>query len=153
LSPATLAGKIDWVPRTRRQPIGPLPPTVAGGEARLGAQVSKARLRLLCTLCGQQHGACIQCAGSRACCTAFHPLCARDAGLAMVSVDDDDDEEASGDEVADCGAESFIEAEDRDINAAPAPAQPGALQSARSAQAGRAWTVRRHGADALKGRR
>ena len=45
-------------------------------------QVSKARRKLLCSLCRQPHGACIQCAGSAACFTAFHPLCARAAGCA-----------------------------------------------------------------------
>lgn len=40
-------------------------------------QVTAARLKLRCSLCQQPHGACIQCAGSNSCYTAFHPLCAR----------------------------------------------------------------------------
>ena len=53
----------------------------------LDMQVSRARWKLRCQLCRQPHGACIQCAGSAACFTAFHPLCARSAGLHMVAVD------------------------------------------------------------------
>ena len=52
-----------------------------------GMQVSKARWKLRCQLCRQQHGACIQCAGSNSCFAAFHPLCARSAGLHMAAVD------------------------------------------------------------------
>lgn len=48
-------------------------------------QVSKDRKKLLCNVCKQPYGACIQCAGGRNCFTAFHPLCARNAGLPMVS--------------------------------------------------------------------
>jgi len=48
-------------------------------------QVSKARLGLLCSLCRQPYGAPIQCAGGRQCVAAFHPLCARNAGLPMAA--------------------------------------------------------------------
>ncbi len=50
-------------------------------------QVSKARWKLRCQLCRQPHGACIQCAGSGSCFAAFHPLCARSAGLHMAALD------------------------------------------------------------------
>ncbi|KAK9830592.1 hypothetical protein WJX81_002721 [Elliptochloris bilobata] len=46
--------------------------------------IPKARWELPCSLCGQAYGACIQCAGARACTTAFHPLCARAAGATGV---------------------------------------------------------------------
>ena len=45
---------------------------------------AQARFQLTCSLCARAHGACIQCAGSRQCFSAFHPLCARRAGLHMV---------------------------------------------------------------------
>lgn len=44
--------------------------------------ISKDRFKLLCSICKQRHGACIQCSHGL-CATAFHPLCARAAGLAM----------------------------------------------------------------------
>ena len=47
-------------------------------------QIEAARKRLNCTVCRQPYGACIQCAGGKSCCRAFHPLCARDAGFAMI---------------------------------------------------------------------
>ena len=49
-----------------------------------GYQVSKARRELLCSICRQPCGAPIQCAAAQ-CRTAFHPLCARNAGLPMVA--------------------------------------------------------------------
>ena len=49
-------------------------------------QVSKDRLALTCSLCRQPYGAPIQCAGGRQCMVAFHPLCARNAGLPMVAL-------------------------------------------------------------------
>ena len=51
-------------------------------------QISKARPALKCSVCAPRYGACVQCAGSRSCFTAFHPLCARGAGLHMASIDD-----------------------------------------------------------------
>jgi hypothetical protein len=42
-----------------------------------------ARLALTCGVCRQQHGACIQCAGSGKCYAAFHATCAREAGYRM----------------------------------------------------------------------
>ncbi|KXZ51594.1 hypothetical protein GPECTOR_12g558 [Gonium pectorale] len=47
------------------------------------AKAVQNRASLRCSLCKQQHGACIQCAGGARCYTAFHPMCAREAGLAM----------------------------------------------------------------------
>ena len=46
------------------------------------AGVSKERFKLLCSICKQRQGACIQCSHGH-CTTAFHPLCARAAGLLM----------------------------------------------------------------------
>lgn len=46
-------------------------------------RVPRARKALLCSLCKQPHGACVQCAGSRKCLVAFHPLCARGAGYTV----------------------------------------------------------------------
>ncbi|GIL51716.1 hypothetical protein Vafri_7651 [Volvox africanus] len=47
------------------------------------AKVVQNRASLRCSLCKQPHGACIQCAGGVRCYTAFHPMCAREGGLAM----------------------------------------------------------------------
>ena len=44
--------------------------------------ISKDRFKLLCSICKQRHGACIQCSHGM-CATSFHPLCARAAGLRM----------------------------------------------------------------------
>ena len=43
----------------------------------------QARKTLSCAICKQHYGACIQCAGSRSCYSAFHVLCARRAKLPM----------------------------------------------------------------------
>ncbi|KAK9809202.1 hypothetical protein WJX72_011258 [[Myrmecia] bisecta] len=67
-----------WMPETHVEEEG------SGAVAGI-QQISKARFQLKCSICEQQHGACIQCAGSRACFTAFHPLCARNAGLPMAT--------------------------------------------------------------------
>lgn len=53
-------------------------------------QVPAARYDLKCSLCATRHGACIQCCAGRCCVTAFHPLCARLAGLPMQQVDTND---------------------------------------------------------------
>lgn len=68
-------------------------------------RVHKDHRSLLCSICKQPYGACIQCAGSGKCYAAFHPTCARDAGFAMVAVyDEDSDSEpdvpAAGDTAA-----------------------------------------------------
>jgi hypothetical protein len=54
--------------------------------------ISKDRFKLLCSICKQRHGACIQCSHGM-CATSFHPLCARAAGLRMevVGYDGSDD--------------------------------------------------------------
>lgn len=44
--------------------------------------INKERFKLLCSICKQRHGACIQCSHGN-CTVAFHPLCARAAGLLM----------------------------------------------------------------------
>ena len=49
----------------------------------------QARRQLRCSICKQAYGACIQCSGHKNCFTAFHPLCARSAGLVMDSVHDE----------------------------------------------------------------
>ncbi len=51
-------------------------------------ELTKARTGLTCCLCRQPYGACIQCCAPK-CYTAFHPSCARDAALRMVSVTDE----------------------------------------------------------------
>ncbi|KAF6257464.1 PHD-zinc-finger like domain-containing protein [Scenedesmus sp. NREL 46B-D3] len=68
-------------------------------EPIIGAsRVGKDRRSLLCSICSQPYGACIQCAGSSKCYAAFHPTCARDAGYPMAAVWDEDseDEEEAG---------------------------------------------------------
>lgn len=44
--------------------------------------VSKERLRLICTFCKKKEGACIQCSHGH-CAVSFHPLCAKEAGCRM----------------------------------------------------------------------
>lgn len=58
------------------------------GETSPACLCAQARWELSCSLCEQAYGACIQCAGSQACVTAFHPLCARAARLRMAAVPD-----------------------------------------------------------------
>lgn len=68
-------------------------------EPIIGAsRVSKDRRSLLCSICGQPYGACIQCAGSSKCYAAFHPSCARDAGYPMAAVYDEDSESEDEDQ-------------------------------------------------------
>jgi hypothetical protein len=45
---------------------------------------------MLCSICRQPHGAHFQCCAGKKCCTAFHPLCARRAGLPHVAIDEAD---------------------------------------------------------------
>ncbi|XP_015887157.3 histone-lysine N-methyltransferase ATX2 [Ziziphus jujuba] len=83
-----------WIPETclsdvkRMQPIDGL------------SRISKDRWKLLCSICGVAYGACIQCSNNT-CYAAYHPLCARAAGLCvelededrlhLLSVDDDEE--------------------------------------------------------------
>lgn len=53
---------------------------------RASVQVSSGRYDLTCYLCEKQHGAALQCAAGNRCFKAFHPLCARLAGLPMQEV-------------------------------------------------------------------
>ncbi|XWS09310.1 hypothetical protein CRYUN_Cryun40dG0074500 [Craigia yunnanensis] len=84
-----------WIPETclsdvkRMQPIDGL------------NRISKDRWKLLCSICGVSYGACIQCSNTT-CRVAYHPLCARAAGLCvelededrlfLLSVDEDDED-------------------------------------------------------------
>ncbi|GAX81946.1 hypothetical protein CEUSTIGMA_g9374.t1 [Chlamydomonas eustigma] len=110
-------------------------------------KVTAARKKLLCTFCRQPYGACIQCAGGKSCYTAFHPLCARNAGLSMVmeafdgDVDDEEEEEGAGvkavttvnaeevetrqpeflSETIMCGQESLLSTTTQGLTAGPLP--------------------------------
>ena len=64
----------------------------------------QAKHQLVCYLCQQRYGACIQCAGSNKCFMAFHPSCARSAGLVTETVEPGSDYDTSA-------AESDAEAE------------------------------------------
>jgi len=55
----------------------------------------QAKCQLTCYLCQQRYGACIQCAGSSKCFLAFHPSCARNAGLVMETVEPGSDYDTS----------------------------------------------------------
>ncbi|BDA44310.1 probable histone-lysine N-methyltransferase TRX1 [Coccomyxa sp. Obi] len=81
--------------------------------------IPKARFQLSCTVCSQAYGACIQCAGHRACCASFHPLCARAANLCMVAVRDEYDSDSDEEEAA-------ASAQEHDENTVPncAPSGP-----------------------------
>ncbi|KAL5082746.1 hypothetical protein RYX36_011167 [Vicia faba] len=84
-----------WIPETcladvkRMEPIDGL------------SRISKDRWKLLCSICGVSYGACIQCSNN-SCRVAYHPLCARAAGLCvelenedrlhLLSLDDDEDQ-------------------------------------------------------------
>ncbi|KAJ8755248.1 hypothetical protein K2173_019046 [Erythroxylum novogranatense] len=83
-----------WIPETclsdvkRMEPIDGL------------NRIHKDRWKLLCSICGVAYGACIQCSNNN-CRVAYHPLCARAAGLCvelededrlhLLSLDDDED--------------------------------------------------------------
>ncbi|XWS22244.1 hypothetical protein CRYUN_Cryun29cG0017900 [Craigia yunnanensis] len=85
-----------WIPETclsdvkRMEPIDGL------------NRISKDRWKLLCSICGVSYGACIQCSNT-SCRVAYHPLCARAAGLCvelededrlfLLSVDEDDEDQ------------------------------------------------------------
>ena len=81
----------QWIPETtvldvdRMEPIDQI------------KTIQRERWELLCTVCKQRMGAKIQCA-SPGCYLAYHPLCARAAGLFMeASLDDEDAEDPDAD--------------------------------------------------------
>ncbi|XP_063940636.1 histone-lysine N-methyltransferase ATX2 isoform X1 [Daucus carota subsp. sativus] len=51
-------------------------------------RINKIRWKLLCSICGVSHGACIQCSNS-SCYVAYHPLCARAAGYFLEFYEED----------------------------------------------------------------
>ncbi|XP_019707927.1 histone-lysine N-methyltransferase TRX1 [Elaeis guineensis] len=71
-----------WIPETclldvkRMEPIDGI------------SRINKDRWKLLCSICGVSYGACIQCSHNT-CCVAYHPLCARAAGLCVELEDED----------------------------------------------------------------
>ncbi|XP_042480211.1 histone H3-lysine(4) N-trimethyltransferase ATX1-like [Macadamia integrifolia] len=71
-----------WIPETclsdvkRMEPIDGL------------NRINKDRWKLLCSICGVSYGACIQCSNN-ICRVAYHPLCARAAGLCVEPEDED----------------------------------------------------------------
>lgn len=71
-----------WIPETclsdvkRMEPIDGL------------SRINKDRWKLLCSICGVSYGACIQCS-NHTCYAAYHPLCARAAGLCVELEDED----------------------------------------------------------------
>ncbi|ERN13661.1 histone-lysine N-methyltransferase TRX1 [Amborella trichopoda] len=71
-----------WIPETCLLDIKKMEPI--DGVNR----ISKDRWKLLCGICGVAYGACIQCSNST-CRVAYHPLCARAAGL-CVELDEED---------------------------------------------------------------
>lgn len=71
-----------WIPETCLSDIKKMEPI--DGVSR----VSKDRWKLLCSICGVSYGACIQCSNST-CRVAYHPLCARAAGLCVELEDED----------------------------------------------------------------
>ena len=64
------------------------------------------RYRLHCVVCQQQYGACLQCSANKHCFEAFHPLCAREAGLHMTELEDLEDDSSD-----DTGSEAGTDAE------------------------------------------
>ncbi|GAB2235555.1 hypothetical protein Droror1_Dr00025983 [Drosera rotundifolia] len=84
-----------WIPETCLADIKTMQPI--DGLRR----INRDRWKLLCGICGVAFGACIQCSNST-CRVAYHPLCARAAGLCvelededrlhLISLDDDDDQ-------------------------------------------------------------
>ncbi|KAH7292672.1 hypothetical protein KP509_29G080500 [Ceratopteris richardii] len=66
----------QWIPETYIGDLDVMEP-ITNVEG-----VREERWKLLCSICRQKHGACIQCSHGF-CATAFHPLCAREAKLRM----------------------------------------------------------------------
>ena len=77
----------QWIPETTVLDIERMEPIDNIGN------IQKERWTLLCTVCKQRMGAKIQCCHP-GCYLAYHPLCARAAGLYMDANEDGEDEEA-----------------------------------------------------------
>lgn len=71
-----------WIPETCLSDIKRMEPI--DGLSR----INKDRWKLLCSICGVSYGACIQCSNNT-CYAAYHPLCARAAGLCVELEDED----------------------------------------------------------------
>ncbi|KAF3326010.1 histone-lysine N-methyltransferase ATX1-like protein [Carex littledalei] len=71
-----------WIPETCLMDIKRMEPI--DGISR----INKDRWKLLCSICTVPYGACIQCSHHN-CCVAYHPLCARAAGLCVELEDED----------------------------------------------------------------
>ncbi|KAL6571201.1 hypothetical protein OROHE_002844 [Orobanche hederae] len=65
-----------WIPETCLSDVKKMEPI--DGLSR----INKDRWKLLCSICGVSHGACIQCSNNN-CRVAYHPLCARAAGFCL----------------------------------------------------------------------
>ncbi|KAG7573256.1 PWWP domain [Arabidopsis suecica] len=65
-----------WIPETCLSDVKKMEPIDGVNK------VSKDRWKLMCTICGVSYGACIQCSNN-SCRVAYHPLCARAAGLCV----------------------------------------------------------------------
>ncbi|CAA0819888.1 Histone-lysine N-methyltransferase ATX2 [Striga hermonthica] len=71
-----------WIPETCLFDVKKMEPI--DGLSR----INKDRWKLLCSICGVPHGACIQCSNNN-CRVAYHPLCARVAGFCLEPEDKD----------------------------------------------------------------
>ncbi|KAI4369781.1 hypothetical protein MLD38_018186 [Melastoma candidum] len=71
-----------WIPETCMADVKRMEPI--DGISR----INKDRWKLLCSICGVSYGACIQCSNNN-CRVAYHPLCARAAGLCVELEDED----------------------------------------------------------------
>ncbi|XP_031271305.1 histone-lysine N-methyltransferase ATX2-like isoform X2 [Pistacia vera] len=71
-----------WIPETCLSDVKRMEP-IDGLD-----RINKDRWKLLCSICGVSYGACIQCSNST-CRVAYHPLCARAAGLCVELEDED----------------------------------------------------------------
>ncbi|CAG7867523.1 unnamed protein product [Brassica rapa] len=71
-----------WIPETCLSDVKKMEPIDGVNK------VNKDRWKLLCSICGVSYGACIQCSNS-SCRVAYHPLCARAAGLCVELADED----------------------------------------------------------------
>ncbi|OWM70979.1 hypothetical protein CDL15_Pgr013160 [Punica granatum] len=71
-----------WIPETCLSDVKRMEPIdgISG--------IHKDRWKLLCSICGVSYGACIQCSNNN-CRVAYHPLCARAAGLCVELEDED----------------------------------------------------------------